>query len=346
VKLKAVALLLVASLILLVGCGNKGAADSNAESGKENSNPITIKLTTVQLDNQQMGIAAARMKELVETRLAGKVSIQTYTGAQLYTGVEELEAIKKGDIQICLAIGSAMGSVDPSMDIFKLPFLFPDVNIAYKVLDGPTGEEIFKNLNAQGIKVLGGFSSGSVIVSDNKRLIKLPADLKGLKMRTSGKMEASIIESLGAISMVTPSEETYSALQQGVVDGMATPSTVFYPRRYHEVQKYVTNAGMLYWPIGFILANDSFWQQLPEDVRGELENIISVVVAEVREKDAVELEDTLKKIEQAGCEVYTLTPEEIEAWRQGALPVYDQYKDEIGAELVDTVTKDVAELTK
>jgi tripartite ATP-independent transporter DctP family solute receptor len=344
VKLKTIAILLALSLVFLAGCGRSGSSDENVAN--EDVKPITVKLTTVQLDNQQMGVAANRIKKLVDERLGDKVKLQVYTGAQLYSGVEELEALKKGDIQLTLAIGSAMGSLDSSMSLFKLPFLFPNVQVAYEILDGPIGNQVFKNLKDQGINVLGGFSSGSIIVSNGKRPIQQPADFKGLKMRTSGKMEAAIIEEMGAISVVVPSEETYGALQQGIADGLATPSTVFYARRYHEVQKYVTNAGMLYWSNGFILANDEFWQGMSEDVREEFEVIIYEVLAKVRAEDEAQLQDMLAKVEEGGSEVHTLTPEEIEAWRQAALPVYDHYKDEIGADLVDAVTKEVEALTK
>lgn len=302
---------------------------------------IQIKLTTVQLDNQQMGVAAQQLKKLADKRLASKIRLNVYTGAQLYSGVEELEAIKKGDIQLCLAIGSAMGSLDPTMSIFKLPFLFPNVEVAYKVLDGPIGEKVFTNIKRQGIDVLGGFSSGSIIISNSSRPLLTPADFKGLKMRTSGKMEAAIIESLGAISTVIPSEETYTGLQQKVIDGLATPSTVFYARKYHEVQKYVTNAGILYWSNGFILTNDKFWNGLPKDVRNELRRIVDQVLKDVRASDEAELLDMLKKLEAGGIKVHTLTPEEITAWRKAALPVYKQYEKVIGANLIAEVNKEI-----
>lgn len=317
-----------------------------AASGLSAPRLIQIKLTTVQLDNQQMGVAAQQLKKLADQRLGSKVKLSVYTGAQLYSGVEELEAIKKGDIQLCLAIGSAMGSLDPTMSIFKLPFLFPNVEVAYKVLDGPVGDKVFANLKKQGINVLGGFSSGSIIISNSSRPLLMPADFKGLKMRTSGKMEAAIIESLGAISTVIPSEETYTGLQQKVIDGLATPSTVFYARKYHEVQKYVTNAGILYWSNGFLLANDKFWSGLPKDIRNDLKKIADEVLREVRANDEVELQDMLKKLKAAGIEVHTLTSDQIAAWRKAALPVYKEYESSIGASLIAEVTKEIEKLSK
>ncbi|MDL2214084.1 TRAP transporter substrate-binding protein [Clostridia bacterium OttesenSCG-928-O13] len=305
---------------------------------------ITIKMTTVQLDSQQMGIAAQQLQKLVDERLAGKVELLSYPGGQLYANTEELEALKTGDIQMCLAVGSTMSTLDPAIGIFKMPFLFPTVDAAYSVMDGPTGEKLFANIKDQGINVLGGFSSGSIIISNSKHPIQDPADFSGLKIRASGKMESAIIDAMGGISTVIPSEETYTGLQQKVVDGLATPSTVFYARKYQEVQTYVTNAGMLYWSNGFILANDKFWQDLPADIRDELTAIVEEVLATTRDADENELQDMLDKVEAEGCEVVReLTMDQVEAWREATKSVYTQYEAEIGKELIEEVQKAVDE---
>jgi len=340
-KLLALALaLLLIGPHLLTGCKKNVGASSD-------QGVITIKLTTVQLDTQQMGAAAAQIKALVDERLAGRVEILTYTGGQLYANTEELEALKMGDIQMALAVGSTMSTLDPAIGIFKLPFLFPDVEAAYSIMDGPTGEQLFANIKQQGIEVLGGFSSGSIIVSNSKHAIENPEDIAGLKIRTSGKMESAIIDAMGGIATVIPSEETYTGLQQKVVDGLATPSTVFYARKYQEVQHYVTNAGMLYWSNGFILANDSFWQGLPEDIRSELEAIMREVLVTVRDADENELLDMLDLLEADGCEVIReLTPDQIEAWTQATRSVYADYEAEIGKELIDEVLAAVEEYRK
>ncbi len=340
-KFKTFIVIAVLCALCLAGCGSQEAAPSAGEETK----PVDIKITTVQMDTQQMGVAVGRIRELAEEKLGDKVNIIPYTGAQLYSGVEELEAIKKGDVHICLAIGSAMGSLDPSMSIFKLPYLFPTEEVAYEVLDGPIGDEVFKNISAQGIKVLGGFSSGSIFISSSKRPLVMPKDFQGLKMRTSGKMEAAIIEALGAISVVLPSEETYSGLQQGVADGLATPSTVFYARKYHEVQDYITNAGIVYWSNGFILSNNDFWQGMPDDVRTGMQEVITQVLQETRDKCQADVQGTIDKIEEAGKEVHNMTPEQIKAWQEETQSVYEEYEDTIGAELIKTVKNKVDEIT-
>ncbi len=328
-----IAIVLVLSVLLIAGFASTSVSAAD---------PIKIKVTTVQLDTQQMGKAILQFKQLVDERLAGKVEILPYTGGQLYSNTEELEALKSGDIDMCFAVGSTMTTLDPAMSIFKLPFLFPNVNVAYSIMDGEIGQKIFGNIRKQGIDVLGGFSSGSIIISNSSHPLLMPADFKGLKLRASGKMESAIIDALGGIATVIPSEETFTGLQQKVVDGVATPSTVFYVRKYHEVQKYVTNAGMLYWSNGFILSNDSFWAGLPEDIRPELESIVNEVLQTVRDEDEQELTDMLAKVEESGVEVHNITDEEIAVWREATASVYTDYADEIGSALISTVQDAVA----
>ncbi len=326
----------VISLILLLAITSLSVSAAPADT-------VKIKVTTVQLDNQQMGKGIALFKQLVDERLAGKVELMTYTGGQLYSNAEELEAIKNGDIEMCFAVGSTMTTLDPTMSIFKLPYLFPNADVAYAIMDGEIGQNILANIHKQGINVLGAFSSGSVIISNSSHPIQMPADFSGLKLRASGKMESAIIDALGGVSTVIPSEETYTGLQQKVVDGLATPSTVFAVRKYHEVNKFVTNAGLLYWPVGFILANDAFWNDLPEDVRTDLSAIITEVLATMRADDAKEVQEMLTYVESEGCEIHTVTPEEAEAWKEATKGLYDEYADSIGADLIETVEKAVAD---
>jgi TRAP-type transport system periplasmic protein len=103
--------------------------------------PIEMKITTVQLRQQQMGEGIERLAKYINTdpKLKDKVRVRTYPAAQLYTGQEEIQAVIKGEIQMAYVIGSAVEPIDTSMELLKLPFLFPDFDTLYKVLDGPWG---------------------------------------------------------------------------------------------------------------------------------------------------------------------------------------------------------------
>ena len=303
--------------------------------------PVDIKITTVQMRHQQMGVGIERFAKYAQEKLKDKIRIRTYPAAQLYTGQEEVQAIIKGEIQIAYVIASSMDLVHPSMELWKLPYLFPDIGTSYKVMDGSVGNKAFSNVEAKGISILGSVSSGTVLVSNSKRPIRNVDDFKGLKMRSFGPMGATTLKALGAMAVVTASEETYSALQQGVIDGATTPAGVFLARKYYDIQKYVTNAGMLNATFVFFIANTNWWKNLSADVKGGLSEAIRRLMKEQRSEIVVEDQTVFEQIKAKGVQVITLTPEEQKNWKNALQIVYQEFSPKIGADLVKEAQQEV-----
>lgn len=308
--------------------------------------PIEIKITTVQLRQQQMGIGVERLAKYAQEKLKDKIRLRTYPAAQLYTGQEEVHAVISGELQMAYIIGSALELIDPSQEMIKLPFLFPTIDISYKILEGSVGKKLFAKVDQKGVAMLGMVSSGNVAISNSRRPIKTVDDCKGLKMRSFGRMGASTLRALGALGIVTASEETYSALQQGVIDGATSPSTVFLARKYYDVQKYVTDGGMMNATFGFIIANKSWWNNLPADIRNGLSEVIQRVIKEQRAEIEVQNKKLFEAIAAKGCQVYTLSPAEQLAWKKALQPVYQEFAPIVGAELVKEAQQEAEKLSK
>ncbi len=304
--------------------------------------PIDIKITTVQLRQQQMGIGIERLAKYInaDAKLKDKVRVRTYPAAQLYTGQEETQALIKGEIQMSYVIASSMDLVHPSMEMWKLPYLFPDIETGYKVMDGPVGKKAFANVETKGLTIVGSVSSGTVAVSNSKHPIKKVEDFKGLKMRSFGPMGATTLRALGAMAVVTASEETYSSLQQGVIDGATTPAGVFFARKYYDVQKYVTNPGMMNATFGFLVANSNWWKGLPADVRSGISEAIKRLMKEQRQEIVVDDEKVFDQIKAKGCQVIVLTPAEEASWKAALQPVYTEFGPKIGSDLVKEAQKE------
>lgn len=307
---------------------------------------VDLKVTTVQMRHQQMGVGIERFAKYSQEKLKDKVRIRTYPAAQLYTGQEEIQAVIKGEIQIAFVIGSTLELIDPSQELLKLPFFFPNVEMCYQYMDGPAGKKLFDKIEEKGLEILGTVSSGNVAISNNKLILKRPEDFKGLKMRSFGRMGAATLKALGAISIVTASEETYSALQQGVIDGMTTPAPVFLARKFFDIQKYVTDGGMLNATLVAIIANKAWWNNLPADVRNGLSDSIQRVVQEQRADMEVENKKIFDQIAGKGCQVYVLSPEEQMGLRKALQPVYDEFVPKIGTTLVKEAQQEVERLRK
>ncbi len=310
--------------------------------------PIDIKITTVQLRQQQMGEAIERLAKYIaaDPKLKDKVRVRTYPAAQLYTGQEETQAVIKGEIQMAFVIGSQLEPVDPSLELIKLPYLFPDAETSYKVLEGSVGKKLFSKIDQKGLAVLAMVSSGDVALSNSKRPVRSPEDCKGLKMRSYGRMGAATLKALGAMAIVTASEETYTALQQGVIDGATTPAVVFLARKYYDVQKYVSAAGMMNATHVFVIGNKGWWQQMPADVRTALQSNIARLEKEMRVEIEADNKKVFEQIAAKGSQVHVLTPAEQAAFKKALQPVYTEFSPIVGADLVKEAQKETERLSK
>jgi C4-dicarboxylate-binding protein DctP len=308
--------------------------------------PIDIKVTTIQLKQQQLGEGIERFAKYAQEELKDKIRVRTYTAAQLFTGQEETQALQKGESQIAYVIGSALDNIEPSMQMITLPYLFPNPDITYQIMDGPVGKKLWGKVEKKGIAFLGMVSSGTNIVSNSKRPIKNPEDFKGLKLRSYGPMGASCLKALGAMSVVTASEETYSALQQGVIDGAITPATVFIIRKFSDVQKYVTNPHMLNASSGFLIASSEWWNKLPADIRAGLMKATDRLMKEQRKEMAEADVKLLQQIVAKGCQLHTQTPAEETAWKKVLQPVYTEFAPMIGPDLIKETQQEAERLSK
>jgi len=298
------------------------------------ASPVDIKITTVQLRHQQMGVGIERFAKYAQEVLKDKIRVRAYPAAQLYTGQEETQAVIKGEIQMAYVIASSMDLLHPSMELWKLPYLFPDIETSYKIMDGPVGKKTFANIEAKGTTIVGSVSSGTAIVSNSKRPIRNVEDFKGLKMRSFGPMGATTLRGLGAMAVVTASEETYTALQTGVIDGATTPAGVFFARKYYDVQKFATNPGLMNATFGFLIANTAWWNGLPPDIKTGLSGIIQRLMKEQRAEILEDDKKVFNQIAAKGVQVITLTPAEEASWKKVLQVVYQEFSPKIGADLV------------
>ncbi len=310
---------------------------------------IVIKISTVQMPRQQMGEFSLKFAKVVSSDpdLKDKVEIKVYPSAQLYSGKEELEALTRGELEMAFVIGSKPEVLDPAFQILNLPFIFPSLDVGFKVLASETGKKyLWSKLDKHNIKFLGIAFSGTPVVSNSKHPILMPDDFKGLKMRSYGRISKSTLEALGATCIVTASEETFGALQQGMIDGLLTPNAVYMARKYYTIQKYVTDTGTMNLSNGQLFASAKFWAGLPDDVRSKLETILDKMIAENNQEYVEKDKQIFKEIEAKGNEVSHLTPEQTKAWKEATRSIYTDYGPEIGEDVIEKIEAEVERLSK
>jgi C4-dicarboxylate-binding protein DctP len=308
--------------------------------------PIVLKFSHVVAPNTPKGKGADKFKELAEKYTNGKVKVEVYANSTLYKDKEELEALQLGAVQMLAPSNSKFGPIGvKDFEVFDLPYLLPNKAALRKVTDGPIGKAMLNKLESKGMVGLAYWDNGFKEMSANKPL-RMPEDYKGLKFRIqSSKVLEAQFRALGAIPQVMAFSEVYQALQTGVVDGQEnTPSNMF-TQKFHEVQKYTTLTNHGY--IGYVVVvNKKFWDDLPADVRGQLEKAMAeatVYSNEISEKENVESLDDIKK--SGKTELITPTAAESAAMRKAMEPLYQEMASRVGKQLIDDVVKATSGVT-
>jgi C4-dicarboxylate-binding protein DctP len=308
--------------------------------------PIVIKFSHVVAPNTPKGLAAEKFKELADKYTGGKVKVEVYPNSQLYKDKEELEALQLGAVQMLAPSNSKFGPIGVrEFEVFDLPYILPDLPTLRKVTDGPLGARLLKLLDAKGMTGLAYWDNGFKIMSANKKLVA-PADYKGMKFRIqSSKVLEAQFRSLGAIPQVMAFSEVYQALQTGVVDGQENTPSNMYTQKMHEVQKFTTLTNHGY--IGYVVVvNKKFWDDLPADVRGQLEKAMKEATAYGNGQSAKENDDALAEMQKSGkTELVKLTPEQDAAMRKAMEPVYTDVAGRVGKPLIEEFVKETKSTT-
>jgi len=317
----------------LVACGGAG------EPGQSESTTYVIKFPHVVAPSTPKGQAAERFKELAEARFPGRVKIEIYPSAQLMDDSDALEALAFGEIQMIAPAASLFDRLTPKFQLFDLPFLFPDMAAVERFQQTPVGQTLLTTLSDQGMLGLTFWHNGMKHLTGPKPL-RLPSDAAGLKFRI---MESDVLQAqvlaFGGSPQKMAFSEVYQALQTGTVDAQENSWSNIYASKFYEVQPYAmeTNHGYIGY---FVAVNRDFWESLPGDLRTGLEEILAEVTVWGNARAAdINREDRQRVADSGSTEIITLTDEELAAWRAVMRPVWDQFRDAIGADLLEAAER-------
>jgi tripartite ATP-independent transporter DctP family solute receptor len=309
--------------------------------------PIEIKFGHVDppdVCTSKKGAAGAAFKNLVEAETAGGVEVKVFPAGQLGGERELIEATKLGTIQMCM-VSAAIAGYYKEAQVLDIPYLFASAPIAWKVMDGWFGKEMAEDcLKKTGMRVLAYGETGFRNFTNSVRPIKSPADMKGLKIRVmESPVYITLVKALGASPTPIAWPETYTALQQKVVDGQENPVSVILSVKFFEVQKYLTLDGHSY-GVDFILINDKFFQSLPKETQQILKT--SAVNAGMIGRAIQQLNSALgvSQLKEKGMEVYSPNPKERALFREAAQkPVMEYVEKQIGKTWIDKLMKAIKE---
>lgn len=209
---------------------------------------VKIKLGVVTKPGSAQNIVAEKFKELLEQRSGGKYEVQIFHSKSIGNETEILQQIQMNTVQLGVITGGPFDTFDPIVRVINYPFIFKDAAQVDKVLDGPLGKEILKDLETAQFKGLCFSENGFRNLTNNKRPVKTAADVKGLKIRVmASALHKAIWQALGANPTPMP-WPIYTELEQGVIDGEENPLWVMKVYKFYEIQKYMTLTRHVYSP--------------------------------------------------------------------------------------------------
>ncbi len=186
-------------------------------------------------------VAAQEFAKLVGQKTDGAVTVNIAGSEQLGNDVAMLTSLRTGALDLTANSQGPVSGLVPEVGALGLPFLFSDASQAFRVLDGPVGEDLAQKLNGVGIVSLAWWDNGIRHVTNSKKPVEKPDDLQGMKIRTpADPITIDIFQALGAATEQIAFSELYVALQQGVVDGQENPLANIASAKIFEVNPYVS----------------------------------------------------------------------------------------------------------
>ncbi len=222
----------------------------------------TMRINISIAQNSHQGIAIDTFAKEVEARTSGRYKVQPFYSGSLGGERESIEAVQLGTQELTFSSSGPVPNFVPEAKILDIPFLFRDKAHARAVLDGPIGQEMLAKFDSKGFKALAWGENGIRNMTNNKRAINAPEDLKGLKIRTmENPVHVAAYKGLGIVTTPMAMPEVFTALQQGTVDGQENPLSVIMAAKLDQVQKHLSLTGHVYSP-GIFLMNKATFDKL------------------------------------------------------------------------------------
>lgn len=296
--------------------------------------PILIRFSHVVVEDTPKGIGAEMFKQKAEARLPGRVRVEVYPRAQRFDDETVLMALLFGDVELAAPSFVQFRSFSPAMQVFDLPFLFPDVASVDRFERTPEGRALMDSMLPRGIRGLEWWHNGMRAISGDRPL-RVPEDVEGMTIR----IEPSAIfqeqyRRIGAIGIQMPFSRVTDAIRDGIVQGQENTWSNIASRNVQSLQKHYLELDHSF--LGYLVVTSaSFWDNLPADVREALREVLAETTVEVNRLAAeLAVRDRAKVEQTEGVSIIRPAADERELWRQAFLPVWQDFEGQIGTGLI------------
>lgn len=304
------------------------------------------------LSNNEMHPAMKHFESILEAATAGEIDVQVFGNGQLGSEVETAKQAQRGRVvQSSLISSGAMSSFFPEYQIVTSPFLFSNYRVARAYFDGEWHARFMRGTLNSGLRYLGTLDDGGgfVAFTNNKRLIKSAADIKGLKIRVEeNPAHVAMMKALGASATPLPWGEVVTALSTGLADGQFNAPGVSLAFKLWEVNDYTTWSGHVYNSLSWVIS-EKWFRELPQKYQHA---VVDAARESVQIAHGIAVLAAVKGWE-ASCKQFKkchiLTESEKQNMSAIARPAWKTWITRdfgIDAKLVDTLWSEVARIEK
>ncbi len=294
----------------------------------------TLKMAYALSTDSHYGAGAKAFAESLAASTGGEYAIKQYPNSALGGEREVIEGLQLGTIDLAIVSTGATVNFVPDTGVFDIPFLFRDLAHARKVMDSDIGAGLLAQFPKRGLIALAWGEQGFRQMTNNVRPVNLPADAKGLKIRSmENPIHIAAFRQIGILATPMAWPEVATALQQGTIDGQENPMSVIVSAKLWQLQKYLSLTSHVYGP-ALVLMSPSVYDGLSDDLKAAFKQAGTASAGAMRAfVDKVEQEG-IEKVKQEGMQVNTV---DHAAFVKAVEPVYPQYYKQFSQALVDAI---------
>jgi len=277
-------------------------------------------------------VGAREFKKALEARVGNRVDVQLYPTRAIGDERPLIDGMRLGTVDMGVITNAVIAQIEPAFQVNDMPFLFSSEEQGHRVLDGPVGAQLRQRLEARGVIPLAYMEGGFRHMINNIRPIVRPEDLRGIKFRVlQSPIYIEMYRSLGGNAVPMAWGETFTAVQQGTIDGLEIPLGIIDQNRYYEVTRYLSLTGHIYSMIGLLMAKRTF-DRLPADLKTAVQEAATEARGIQRRQNAEATTGFLTNLRARGMQVNEV-PDKA-AFRRGVMPMYESFRGQIGADII------------
>ena len=356
-KNKILAAILTVTLAgVMTACGNNGgggnadasvtqSSKSTSDSGTKSedtmlgadSATLRLKVGTTTAPEGHYVKGLQEMQKLLEEYSDGEMTLDIYPNSQLGNERDMMENVGMGVQEMCLISTGPIPNFVSDFAVLDLPYLFEDEQHAYEVLDGEIGTSLLGQLESQGIRGVGFWENGFREVTNDKKEIKTPEDLKGMKIRTmENSLHMELFNSLGAMATPMASGDVFTGLQQKTIDAAENAVSDVLANKFYEVTKNITytNHLFVFMGVGF---SERAWNKIPDELKPVVDEAVKRGCNTQRQLLAEANAEAEKELKELGVQFYEIDREALKA---KVLPAIEPYRAQMPKEWLDAIEAD------